>query len=85
MPMPQARGMFKRRLKRKWGNHIARGWASLLPVRLHGFVGTPENADYAHGRETERPPYRDHAMHFHAPRLIALRGGAKKGAGMGNS
>ena len=27
------------------------------------------------GRETERPPYRDPALHFHAPRLIALRGG----------
>ena len=22
-----------------------------------------------------RPPYRDHVLHFHAPRLTALRGG----------
>jgi len=27
------------------------------------------------GRETERPPYRDPVLHFHALRLIALRGG----------
>ena len=27
------------------------------------------------GRETERPPCRDPALHFHAPCLIALRGG----------
>ena len=27
------------------------------------------------GRETERPSYRDPALHFHAPRLIALHGG----------
>ena len=27
------------------------------------------------GRKTERPPYRDPLLHFHAPRLVALRGG----------
>ena len=27
------------------------------------------------GRETEHPPYRDPVLHFHAPRLVALRGG----------
>ena len=29
------------------------------------------------GRETERPPYRVPVLHFHAPRLNALRGGDK--------
>ena len=27
------------------------------------------------GDERQSPPYRDHASHFQAPRLIALRGG----------
>ena len=31
------------------------------------------------GRETERPPYRDPALHFNAPRLTALRGGDMNG------
>jgi hypothetical protein len=31
------------------------------------------------GRETERPPYRDPVLHFHAPHLIALRGRDRNG------
>jgi hypothetical protein len=47
MPMPQARGMFKKQLNREWGHHIARGWATLLLDRVRDFVGTSENDDYA--------------------------------------
>ena len=48
MALLQARGMFKRQLNREWSQHIARGWAWLLPDRLRGFTGAPGNGDYAH-------------------------------------
>ena len=34
----QARAMFKNKLNRSWGQHIARGWASMLLNRLRDYV-----------------------------------------------
>ena len=50
----QARAMFKKKLNRSWGQHIARGWASMLLNRLRDYVipSTPSC--------TARPAYSDH-------------------------
>jgi hypothetical protein len=34
----QARAMFKKKLNRSWGQHIARGWASVLLNRLRDYA-----------------------------------------------
>ena len=34
----QAREMLKNKLSRSWGQHIARGWASMLLGRLRDYV-----------------------------------------------
>jgi len=46
--------MFKKKLNRSWGQHIARGWASVLLGRLRDYVipSTPPR--------TARPAYSDH-------------------------
>jgi hypothetical protein len=36
---PRAKAMFKQRINREWGHHIARGWATLLLDRLRDCVG----------------------------------------------
>ena len=38
-PLPDAAALFKRKLNREWGHHIARGWASLLLDRPRDYVG----------------------------------------------
>ena len=40
MDFPRAKAMFKQRINREWGHHIARGWATLLLDRLRDYVGT---------------------------------------------
>jgi hypothetical protein len=39
MDFPRAKAMFKQRINREWGHHIARGWATLLLDRLRDYVG----------------------------------------------
>ena len=46
-------------------------------LRRDGIALFPRST--AGGRETERAPVQDHALHFHAPRLIALRGEDRNG------
>ena len=48
-------------------------WVYVAVCNIHG--APPLQWLEQLGRETERPPYRDPALHFHAPRLVALRGG----------
>ena len=50
----QARAMFKNKLNRSWGQHIARGWASLLLDRLRDYV-IPSTSS-----STARSAYSDH-------------------------
>ena len=50
----QARAMFKNKLNRSWGQHIARGWASMLLSRLRDYV-IPSTSPC-----TARPAYSDH-------------------------
>jgi len=67
----QARAMFKNKINRSWGQHIARGWASMLLDRLRDYVIL--TSPY-----TARPAYSDHYgpdsgevidqfNHFHDP------------------
>ena len=50
----QARAMFKNKLNRSWGQHIARGWASMLLNRLRDYVIPSTSPCTAH------PAYSDH-------------------------
>ena len=49
----QARAMFKNKINRSWGQHIARGWASMLLDRLRDYVVHASPC-------TARPAYSDH-------------------------
>ena len=46
MALPQTKAMFKQRINREWGHHIARGLA-LLRDRLRDYVGADRGATEA--------------------------------------
>ena len=54
MDFSQARAMFKNKLNRSWGQHIARGWASLLLDRLRDYFIPSTSSG------TARSAYSDH-------------------------
>ena len=53
MDFSEACAMFKNKLNRSWGQHIARGWATMLLDRLRDYVVNSSSA-------LQRPVYADH-------------------------
>ena len=52
----QARAMFKNKLNRSWGQHIARGWASMLLNRLRDYVIPSTSPCTAHPAYSDQLP-----------------------------
>ena len=66
----EAEALFRKKLARKWGHAIARGWASLLLDRLRDFVVVPSSAGgnssfELHSQSTEERATLDRYHHFH--------------------
>ena len=66
----EAKALFRQKLARRWGDAIARGWATLLMDRLRDFVVVPSSAGgkssfELHSQSTEERATLDRYHHFH--------------------
>ena len=66
----EAEALFRKKLARKWGHAIARGWATLLLDRLRDFVVVPSSAGgnssfELHSQSMEERSTLDRYHHFH--------------------
>jgi len=66
----EAKALFRQKLARRWGDAIARGWATLLLDRLRDFVVVPSSAGgkssfELHSQSTEERATLDRYHHFH--------------------
>ena len=68
--LSEAKALFRKKLARKWGHAIARGWATLLLDRLRDFVVVPFSAGgnssfELHSQSMEECATLDRYHHFH--------------------
>ena len=66
----EAKALFRQKLVRKWGDAIARGWATLLLDRLRDFVVVPSSAGgnfsfELHSQSMEERATLDRYHHYH--------------------